>query len=122
MCRCACFPAHNFVIHIFVLIFFTGDNERTAAKKDFFFCFQRGKTVSEERQRVLIQEKLAERKKRWEREQEQQQAEQSQMVAEQEKAIKQVLNSQAGLAEEYVKHSDYEDQRLRCYKPMREHE
>ena len=33
---------------------------------------------------------------------EQQQAEQSQIVAEQEKAIKQVLNTQAGLAEEYV--------------------
>lgn len=33
---------------------------------------------------------------------EQQQVEQSQMVEEQEKAIKQVLNTQAGLAEEYV--------------------
>lgn len=33
---------------------------------------------------------------------EQQQAEQSQIVAEQEKAIKQVLNTQAGLAEECV--------------------
>ena len=33
---------------------------------------------------------------------EQQQAEQSQIMAEQEKAIKQVLNTQAGLAEEYV--------------------
>ena len=33
---------------------------------------------------------------------EKQQAEQSQIVAEQEKAIKQVLNTQAGLAEEYV--------------------
>ena len=33
---------------------------------------------------------------------EQQQAEQSQIVAEQENAIKQVLNTQAGLAEEYV--------------------
>ena len=33
---------------------------------------------------------------------ERQQAEQSQLVAEQEKAIKQVLNTQAGLAEEYV--------------------
>ena len=33
---------------------------------------------------------------------EQQQAEQSQIVAEQEKAIKQVLNTQTGLAEEYV--------------------
>ena len=48
----------------------------------------------------MIQEKLEERKKRWERELEQQQAEQSQMVAEQEKAIKQVLDTQAGLAEE----------------------
>lgn len=48
----------------------------------------------------MIQEKLEERKKRWEKELEQQQAEQSQMVAEQEKAIKQVLDTQAGLAEE----------------------
>jgi len=50
----------------------------------------------------MIQERLEERKRRWEREMEQQKAEQSQMVAEQEKAIKQVLNTQAGLAEEYV--------------------
>ena len=50
----------------------------------------------------MIQEKLEERKKRWERDMERQQAEQSQLVAEQEKAIKQVLNTQAGLAEEYV--------------------
>ena len=33
---------------------------------------------------------------------ERQQSEQSHLVAEQEKAIKQVLNTQAGLAEEYV--------------------
>lgn len=50
----------------------------------------------------MIQEKLEERKKRWEREMERQQSEQSHLVAEQEKAIKQVLNTQAGLAEEYV--------------------
>ena len=50
----------------------------------------------------MIEEKLQERKMRWEREMEQQQAEQSQMIAEQDKAIKQVLNTQAGLAEEYV--------------------
>lgn len=50
----------------------------------------------------MIQEKLEERKKRWERDLERQQAEQKQLVAEQEKAIKQVLNTQAGLAEEYV--------------------
>ena len=50
----------------------------------------------------MIQEKLEERKKRWERDMERQQAEQNQLVAEQEKAIKQVLNTQAGLAEEYV--------------------
>ena len=58
------------------------------------------KNRERERQRQMIQEKLEERKKRWERELEQQQAEQSQMVAEQEKAIKQVLDTQAGLAEE----------------------
>ncbi len=51
----------------------------------------------------MIQEKLAERKKRWQRDLERQQAEQSQLAAEQEKALKQVLNTQAGLAEEYVK-------------------
>ena len=50
----------------------------------------------------MIQEKLEERKKRWERDLERQQTEQNQLVAEQEKAIKQVLNTQAGLAEEYV--------------------
>ncbi|XP_068710137.1 golgin subfamily A member 6-like protein 26 [Montipora foliosa] len=53
-----------------------------------------------EKQRAMIEEKLQERKMRWEREMEQQQAEQSQMIAEQDKAIKQVLNTQAGLAEE----------------------
>ena len=60
------------------------------------------KNRERERQRAMIQERLEERKRRWEREMEQQKAEQSQMVAEQEKAIKQVLNTQAGLAEEYV--------------------
>lgn len=50
----------------------------------------------------MVQEKLQERKKRREREMEQQKAEQSQLEAEQEKSIKQVLNTQAGLAEEYV--------------------
>ena len=50
----------------------------------------------------MIQEKLQERKQRKERELEQQREEQSRMVEEQEKAIKQVLNTQAGLAEEYV--------------------
>ena len=64
--------------------------------------FQDRKNRERERQRATIQERLAERKRRWEREMEQQQAEQSQIVAEQEKAIKQVLNTQAGLAEEYV--------------------
>lgn len=61
------------------------------------------KTRERERQRAMIQEKLEERKKRWERDMERQQAEQSQLVAEQEKAIKQVLNTQAGLAEELRK-------------------
>ena len=60
------------------------------------------KNRERERQRAVIQEKLEERKKRWERDLERQQAEQNQLVAEQEKAIKQVLNTQAGLAEEYV--------------------
>ena len=50
----------------------------------------------------MIQEKLQERKQRKERELEQQREEQSRMVEEQEKAIKQVLNTQAGLAEEYA--------------------
>lgn len=50
----------------------------------------------------MIQEKLQERKQRKERELEQQREEQSRMVEEQGKAIKQVLNTQAGLAEEYV--------------------
>ena len=50
----------------------------------------------------MIQEKLQERKQRKEREMEQQRVEQSRMVEEQGKAIKQVLNTQAGLAEEYV--------------------
>ena len=60
------------------------------------------KNRERERQRAVIQEKLEERKKRWERDFERQKAEQNQLVAEQEKAIKQVLNTQAGLAEEYV--------------------
>ena len=60
------------------------------------------KNRERERQRAVIQEKLEERKKRWERDLERQKAEQNQLVAEQEKAIKQVLNTQAGLAEEYV--------------------
>ena len=68
----------------------------------FFFPSLERKTRERERQRAMIQEKLEERKKRWERDMERQQAEQSQLVAEQEKAIKQVLNTQAGLAEEYV--------------------
>ena len=50
----------------------------------------------------MIQEKLEERRRRWERDRERQQAEQNQLEAEQEKALKQVLNTQAGLAEEYV--------------------
>ncbi|KAK2572711.1 hypothetical protein P5673_001691 [Acropora cervicornis] len=56
-----------------------------------------------EKQRAMIQEKLQERKQRKEREMEQQGVEQSRMVEEQEKAIKQVLNTQAGLAEELRK-------------------
>lgn len=56
-----------------------------------------------EKQRAMIQEKLQERKQRKERELEQQREEQSRMVEEQEKAIKQVLNTQAGLAEELRK-------------------
>ena len=70
-------------------------------KKPFIAPSER-KRREREKQRVMIQEKLQERKKRWEREVEQQKAEQSQLEAEQEKSIKQVLNSQAGLAEEYV--------------------
>lgn len=56
-----------------------------------------------EKQRAMIQEKLQERKQRKEREMEQQRVEQSRMVEEQGKAIKQVLNTQAGLAEELRK-------------------
>lgn len=56
-----------------------------------------------EKQRAMIQEKLQERKQRKERELEQQREEQSRMVEEQGKAIKQVLNTQAGLAEELRK-------------------
>lgn len=61
------------------------------------------KNRERQRQRAVIQEKLEERKKRWERDLERQQAEQNQLVAEQEKAIKQVLNTQAGLAEDLRK-------------------
>lgn len=68
----------------------------------FPIAFLERKNRERERQRAVIQEKLEERKKRWERDLERQQAEQNQLVAEQEKAIKQVLNTQAGLAEEYV--------------------
>lgn len=67
-----------------------------------FIYFSERKLREREKQRAMIQEKLQERKQRKEREIEQQQVEQSQMVEEQEKAIKQVLNTQAGLAEEYV--------------------
>lgn len=76
---------------------------RTAPiKKITFIASSDRKNRERERQRAMIQEKLEERKQRWERDMERQQAEQSQLVAEQEKAIKQVLNTQAGLAEEYV--------------------
>ena len=73
----------------------------SAIREHFIVSLER-KTRERERQRAMIQEKLEERKMRWERDMERQQAEQSQLVAEQEKAIKQVLNTQAGLAEEYV--------------------